>query len=87
MDLTICVGEHCHLNGSEVVVKAVMKMLDEEGLRDDVRLRGSFCMGECETSREVTVRCGDQLLHTRHQDADAFVRERLLPLIRAAGRD
>ena len=87
MDVTICVGETCHLNGSEVVVKAVMKMLDDEGLRDRVRLRGSFCLGACSRQRDVTVRCGDRLLYTDHEEAEAFARERLLPLLRAGHED
>ena len=86
MDLTICVGETCHLNGAEVVVKAIMNLLDEEGLSDQVCLRGSFCMGACSEKREVTVRCGDQLLYADYRQADAFAREQLLPLLRSDDR-
>ena len=79
MDVTVCVGERCHLGGAEGVVRTLLRILDEEGLRERVRLRGSFCMGECPEGGGATVRFGDRVRRVLATDAEAFVRECILP--------
>jgi NADH:ubiquinone oxidoreductase subunit E len=87
MDLTICVGENCHLSGADVVAKAVMKLIEAENLGNDVRVRGAFCLGECSQDREVTVRCGERVFHVRRHEAEQQIRNRILPFIRETEGD
>jgi len=43
----VCVGSSCHLKGSPEIVELLEAALDEYGIRDDVVLAGSFCIGKC----------------------------------------
>lgn len=83
MDLIVCVGDHCHLNGSEMVVRCFQEQLVREDLAADVTLKGSFCIGCCAGPDEVAIRLADQVFHTRYQDADACFRDHIKPAIEA----
>lgn len=47
MDITVCIGSSCHLKGSREIVKELEQLLEEYGVKDQVELNGSFCMGRC----------------------------------------
>ena len=83
MDLIVCVGDHCHLNGSEMVVTRLQELLAEAGLSDTVTLKGSFCLGHCSAKEEVTLRLGEQIFHTPYQDTAACFDEQIKPAIAA----
>ena len=82
MDLIVCVGDHCHLNGSEEVVRCFQGLLAETGLEASVTLKGCFCCGQCGGPGQqdvVTIRLGGDIYHTRYQDAAGCFRETLQP--------
>lgn len=83
MDLIVCVGENCHLNGSEEVVRCFQRLLAEPAFAGRVTLKGSFCVGNCSANREVTIRLADEFFHTRYQEAEACFRERIQPRLAA----
>ena len=87
MDLIVCVGDHCHLNGSEMVVTRLQELLADTGLTDRVTLKGSFCLGHCSDKGEVALRLGDQHFHTRYQDTEACFVKMLKPAIDAQSTD
>ena len=45
--IQICVGSSCHLKGSAEIVGLLEAAIDESGIRDEVVLSGSFCIGKC----------------------------------------
>lgn len=53
--IRVCVGSSCHVNGSYKVVQALNQIIDQRGLKNDVELVGSFCMGKC--TEGVAVEC------------------------------
>lgn len=55
MNITVCIGSSCHLKGSREVVERLEKLILAHGLRDDIALCGSFCMGQCQTGVSVQV--------------------------------
>ena len=79
MDLIVCVGDHCHLNGSEMVVRCFQKLLAAALLAGQVTLKGSFCCGQCdgaEDSDRVTIRSEGRVFFTRYEEAeDCFLGE------------
>jgi len=88
VDLIVCVGDHCHLSGSEMVVRSFQDLLRESGLSDRVTLKGSFCCGQCgegpaEDDGEVTIRLEGEVFHTRYQDAEACFRDAVKPRLDA----
>ena len=83
MDLIVCVGDHCHLNGSEMVVRSFQELLAADELRDRVTLKGSFCVGQCSSCGEVAIRLEGEHFHTRYQDAEACFRDTIKPRLQA----
>lgn len=78
-DLIVCVGESCHLNGAEIVVTRFQEILSREKLTDRIRLKGSFCIGECCDDGRVSVRWRDRVLTVDPKQAgEAFARD-ILP--------
>ena len=59
--LSVCVGSSCHLLGSYEVIKELQQLLDRHRLTDQVELKASFCLGQCQAG--VTV-CYDGIIHT-----------------------
>ena len=70
MDLTVCVGESCHLNGAEVVLKTFQQIIRERKLDDRLTLKASFCIGQCQDEdNRVSFRLGASLHRIDHQQA------------------
>ena len=55
MQITICLGDSCHLKGTRPVAEQLQKLIAENGLKDEIDLAGAFCMGKCRTGVSVTV--------------------------------
>lgn len=45
--VTVCVGSSCHVKGAREIISRFEGLLNDEGLREKVELRGSFCMDRC----------------------------------------
>ena len=43
----VCVGSSCHMKGSYQVVKTFEALIKQHELGDSVKLKASFCMGQC----------------------------------------
>ncbi len=48
MKVTVCIGSSCHIKGSRRVVEYLQNRISEEGLEENVKLGGTFCMGKCQ---------------------------------------
>ena len=81
MDLIICVGDSCHLQGSEVVLKAFQSIIEKEELGDKITLKGSFCMGRC-SDEGVTMQLGDKFFKTPYKNAEEFFKSTIVPLVK-----
>jgi NADH:ubiquinone oxidoreductase subunit E len=79
LDLIVCVGESCHLNGSEEVVRCFQRLLAAPEFADRVTLKGAFCVGECSSCGEVTIRLAGEYFSTRYQDAEVCFRDQIQP--------
>jgi NADH:ubiquinone oxidoreductase subunit E len=83
VDLVVCVGESCHLNGSEEVVRCFQRLLAEPEFANRVTLKGSFCVGKCSEANQVTIRLAQDYFHTRYQDAETCFRDQIRPRLDA----
>lgn len=52
--ISICVGSSCHLKGAYDIIHQCESLIEELGLKSQVELRGTFCLGRC-TEEGVTV--------------------------------
>ncbi len=81
MELTVCVGDSCHLQGSEMVIRRLKELIKKENLDVNIHLKGSFCMGKC-SDKGVTVHVDDQFLKADFNNADDFFYKSILPLVK-----
>ena len=82
VEVKICVGSSCHLKGSEDLVEAFQKKLENDGLDGEVLLSGSFCLGRCNRNG-VTVSVNDKIYEGVTADGfDEFFDFAVLPEIK-----
>ena len=60
MIIQICVGSSCHIKGSPEIVELLQNAVEEHGLKDEITLAGSFCIGKCNRVG-VTVQVDDDI--------------------------
>lgn len=74
MEIIVCIGSSCHLRGSRDIVQILERNITLNGLRDQITLKGSFCMGECKGGVCVSVD-GDRFTLTPAETEDFFNKE------------
>jgi len=57
MDIMVCIGSCCHIRGSYKIMNSLKEMISANGLEDSFTVKGTFCLGECNSG--VTVKIGD----------------------------
>lgn len=78
MNITVCIGSSCHLKGSREVVDRLEKLIQTHGLRDEIALCGSFCMGQCQTG--VSVQVDGVYVSLTPETTERFFIQNVLPL-------
>ena len=66
MNVYVCVGSSCHLKNSK-------------GIKANVELKGSFCMGQCGKDG-VSVKIDDEVYSVTEEDVEMFFKKKILPL-------
>ena len=79
MQITVCLGDSCHLKGTRSVAETLQRLIAESGLKDEIDLSGSFCMGKCRTGVSVTL--DGEYFSLSPETTEAFFREQVLPRI------
>ena len=79
VELKVCIGSACHVNGAHNVVATFQHMIEDLGLHDKVELAASFCMKAC-SGKGVSVTVDGKTERISAEGARAFFREQVLPL-------
>ena len=74
--VVVCIGSSCHLKGSRQVVEELQKLIDQNNLKEEVELAGTFCMGNCQ--KGVSVKLNDQLFSVSPQTVKEFFENKIL---------
>ena len=74
--VVVCIGSSCHLKGSRQVVEELQKLIDQNNLKEEVELAGTFCMGNCQ--KGVSVKLNDQLFSVSPQTVKEFFENEIL---------
>ena len=80
VELSVCVGTSCHLNGANNVVMVFQHLIEEYNLHDKVDVSAAFCAQACSRT-DVSVRINDQKFSVNANDARNFFKENVLPLV------
>ena len=75
-NVVVCIGSSCHLKGSRQVVEELQKLIDQNNLKEEVELAGTFCMGNCQ--KGVSVKLNDQLFSVSPQTVKEFFENEIL---------
>lgn len=79
IELSVCIGSACHLNGANNVVMSFQHLIEEYNLHDKINFSASFCMKEC-SSNSVSVRIGEERFRIQAANARTFFKEKVVPL-------
>ena len=74
--VVVCIGSSCHLKGSRQVVEELQKLIDQNNLKEEVELAGTFCMGNCQ--KGVSVKLNDQLFSVSPQTVKECIENEIL---------
>ena len=77
MRITVCLGDSCHLKGTRQVAETLQRLIAENGLKDEIDLDGTFCMGNCRTGVSVTV--DDRYFSLSPETTEDFFLAEVLP--------
>lgn len=79
--LSVCIGSSCHLKGSYNVIQAFQQLIEEHGLGEEkLTFKASFCMKQCQNPG-VGVSVNDGVYSVSPEEARAFFRDTVLPLV------
>ena len=45
--ISVCIGSSCHLKIRKELLTNITKLIEENNIKANVELKGSFCMGQC----------------------------------------
>ena len=79
VDIRVCVGTSCHLNGSYNVVATFQAMIEERALHNQVHMQVAFCMGKC--GQGICVSVNDDIYGVTPEGARSFFSETIMPLV------
>ncbi len=77
MELNVCIGSSCHLKGSYNVIQTFQRLIEEQGLHDEVELKAQFCMKQCQ--KGVAVAIGEENYSVSPEAAKSFFTTTVLP--------
>lgn len=61
VNVAVCVGSSCHLNGSYDVIETMKKALKDNNIEDKVVLKGTFCLNKC-GNHGVNIKVDDEII-------------------------
>ncbi len=48
IEINVCVGTSCHLNGSYNVVQTFEQLIEEHSLHEEIEFKANFCLKHCQ---------------------------------------
>lgn len=82
MDIYVCVGSSCHLKNSKSIIDKLNLLIERNGLKHKVILKGSFCMGLC-GENGVSVKTPTGIHSVTEDGVEMFFKDEILSAIDA----
>lgn len=80
VEVKICIGTSCHLNGSYNVVQSIQQLLEKYSLHDKVKLEAYFCMKQC-NNKGVSITVNGTNFRVEPENARVFFQEQIQSLL------
>ena len=71
MDVAISLGSFCYFKWANNIVVVLNSLIKQRCLENQVKLRGSFCMGMC-PSEEVSIKIADDMFSVNPNEIAEF---------------
>ena len=81
VELRVCIGSSCHLNGAHNIIATFQHLIEEGNLYDKVKFEASFCMHQC-AKCGVSVSVNGETYRVEPEMARTFFKETVLPLVK-----
>jgi NADH:ubiquinone oxidoreductase subunit E len=83
VEMSVCIGSSCHLNGSYNVIQTFQQMIEEYSLHDKLEFKAYFCMKQCQ-NKGVSVTLDGMNHRVEPESARQFFKETVLNKINFA---
>lgn len=77
VEISVCIGTSCHLNGSYNVVQSFQQMIEEYSLHERIDLKAYFCMKQCQ-SKGVSVTIDNEVCRIDPENAREYFQSKIL---------
>ena len=55
LEITICMGSSCFSRGGNLILQFLHDYLNEQGLSDSIRLKGTLCQNVCQKGPSIKI--------------------------------
>lgn len=76
VEVKVCIGTSCHLNGSYNVVQGIQQLVEEYSLHDKIDLEAYFCMKQCQ-NKGVSITVNEEKFRVEPEQVNAFFLEHI----------
>lgn len=80
VELSVCIGSACHVNGANNVVMSFRHLIEEHNLHEKINFSVSFCMKKC-AGKGVSVQLNGEQHRIQAEEARSFFQEKVMPLV------
>lgn len=80
VELNVCVGTSCHLNGSYNVVQIFQQLIEEHKLHDEIEFKACFCRKNC-NNEGVSVGIDGESYRVVPEEAGEFFKKHILTMV------
>jgi NADH:ubiquinone oxidoreductase subunit E len=83
VEMSVCIGSSCHLNGSYNVIQSFQQLIEEYSLHEKLEFKAYFCMKQCQ-NKGVSVTLDGVNYRVDPESARQFFKETVLMKINFA---
>jgi len=80
VDIRVCVGTSCHLNGSYNVVQEIQQLIEEHSLHEEIEFEAVFCAKQCQATG-VSIKVNDDSYRVEPTQVNEFFHEKIMSRI------
>lgn len=77
IEINICIGTSCHLNGAYNVVQTFQQLIEEHSLHEQVVTKACFCMKQCQ-KEGVSVSIREDSFRITSEEARKFFENEIM---------
>ena len=77
VEVRVCVGTSCHLNGSYNVVQDIQQLIEQHSLHEQLNFEAIFCMKQCR-AKGVSIKVDNDEFRIEPNQVKEFFEEKIM---------